>query len=55
MKLSVYHDGKPEARHRLVEDVEEAGIGIRNKLGQMQWQHLVARMQSNGRHFEYVL
>jgi hypothetical protein len=53
MKSNVYHDAKPEARHRLVQAMEEAGIGTRNKLGQMQWQHqvaqhLVAHMQSNG-------
>jgi hypothetical protein len=37
MKQGVYHDGKPEARNQLIETTDEAAIGIRSKLGQMQW------------------
>jgi hypothetical protein len=39
MKSRVYHGGKPEARHQLVEVINEAAVGIRNELGHMQWQH----------------
>jgi hypothetical protein len=28
MKLRVYHSGKPEARHQLVEAIEETAFGI---------------------------
>jgi hypothetical protein len=60
MKSRVDHGGKPEARHQLVEAIDEAAVGIRNKLGCMQWQHpmaqpLAACMQYNGGHFKHVL
>jgi hypothetical protein len=60
MKLKVYHSGKPEAWHQLVEAIDEAATGIRNKLGCMQQQGSMAQglatcMQFNGRHFEHVI
>jgi hypothetical protein len=56
----VYHGGKPEARHQLVEAIDEAAFDMRNELGRKQWQHsmvqrLPACIQSNGGHFEHVL
>jgi hypothetical protein len=30
MKWRMYHGGKPEARHQLVEAIDEATIGMRN-------------------------
>jgi hypothetical protein len=39
MKSRVYHGGKPEERHQLVEAINDAAIGIRNELGCKQWQH----------------
>jgi hypothetical protein len=33
MKLRLYHRGKPEARHQLVDPTDKAAIGIRNKVG----------------------
>jgi hypothetical protein len=60
MDRNVNHGGKPEARHQLVEAVDEATIGIKIKLGCMQSQHpmaqqLVAYMQSYDGHFENLL
>jgi hypothetical protein len=37
MKSRVYHSSKPEAKHRLVDAIDEATFGIRNKLRHMQW------------------
>jgi hypothetical protein len=55
----MHHGGKPEARHQLVEAIDETPAGIRDKLVRMQWQHpmvqLAACMQSNGGHFEHAL
>jgi hypothetical protein len=56
----MYHGGKPDARHQLVEAINEAIVGIRNELGCMQWQHSMAQrpaacMQPNGGYFEHVL
>jgi hypothetical protein len=31
MKLRVYHGDKPEAKHRVVEAIDEVIIGIRNE------------------------
>jgi hypothetical protein len=42
MKSRVYHDGKPQTRHQSVEATDEAAINIRNEMGCMQWQHLMA-------------
>ena len=33
-KLKVYHGDKPEARHKLLPNVNEAAVGL------VQWQHL---------------
>jgi hypothetical protein len=33
----VYDGSKPEARHQLVEVIDEAAFGIRNELGCIQW------------------
>jgi hypothetical protein len=38
----VYQGGKPEERHQLVEAIDVAMTGNRNKLGYMLWQNLVA-------------
>jgi hypothetical protein len=50
----VYHGGKPETGHQLVEALDKDIIGLRNKMGQMQWQHTMTQlaecMQSNGGH-----
>jgi hypothetical protein len=43
MKSRVYHGGKPEARHMLVEAIYKATIGNRNELGCMQWQPSMAQ------------
>jgi hypothetical protein len=47
MKSRVYHGGKPEARHQLIEAIESAA-DIRNELGCMQchnyWQHACSLM-----------
>jgi hypothetical protein len=51
MTSNVYHGGKPEARHQVVEAIDEATVGIRNELGEA----LAACMQSNGGHLERVL
>jgi hypothetical protein len=56
----VNHGGKPEARHQLVERIDEPTIGVKNKLGCMQRQYsvaqqLAAHMQSDGGYFENVL
>jgi hypothetical protein len=53
MRLTVYHGGKPETRHQLVEAIDEDTTGLRNEMGRMQWQHTMAQqlaecMQSNG-------
>jgi hypothetical protein len=37
MKLRVYHDGKIEARHQLVQTLDEAAVGVTNEVGCMQW------------------
>jgi hypothetical protein len=44
MKLRVYHGGKSEPRHQLVEAIDEAVVGILCELGLMQWQHLMAQL-----------
>jgi hypothetical protein len=60
MDRSVNRGGKLEARHHLVEPMDEATIGVKNKLGCMQRQYsmaqqLAACMQSNGGHLKNVL
>jgi hypothetical protein len=37
MGLRVYHDGKPEAGHQLVQTLDEAAIGVKKEMGHMQW------------------
>jgi hypothetical protein len=39
MMSTVYHSGKPEARHQSVEAMDETAFGIRNKQGIMQSQN----------------
>jgi hypothetical protein len=56
----VYHGGKPEARHQLVEPIDEVAVGIRNELVHMQWQQPIAQrlaacMQSDDGNFKHVL
>jgi hypothetical protein len=34
----MYHGGKPEARLQITKEKVEAAIGIRHKMGHMQWQ-----------------
>jgi hypothetical protein len=60
MDRRVNHGGKPEARHQLVDAIDKATIGVKNKLRCMQRQYSIAQqlaacMQSNGGHFENVL
>ena len=55
-----YHGGKPEGRHQLVQAINEATVGIRNKLGRMQWQPsmaqgLAACIQCDGGDLGHVL
>jgi hypothetical protein len=58
MNLRVYRGGKPGGDH-LAETINESTVGIRNKLGCMQWQHLMAQLatcvQCDGGHFKHVL
>jgi hypothetical protein len=37
MKLTVYHDGKTEARCQLVQTLDEAAIVVKKEVGHMQW------------------
>jgi hypothetical protein len=54
MKLRVYHSGKPEARHQLVWVINEAAVGIRNKLDVCSG--MTGRMHAvQSEHFECVL
>jgi hypothetical protein len=37
MESKLYHGGKPEAMHQLVQAIDEAAVGMRNEVECMQW------------------
>jgi hypothetical protein len=39
MKSRVHHGGKRDARHQIVEAIDETAVGIRNEVERMQLQH----------------
>ena len=56
MELRRYHNGKPDARHQLLETISEVTIWFRNYMEHHSMgQHLDTCKQCNGGHFEHVL